>query len=109
MGADPTLWGVFVRGGAFTATATDLSFNFDSLSDDLVLFQTTPLGSGREYYCLAAKGTGACLAGGTESVQIPAHTPESHQSEARTGTISIGAVAAPPVINEVFKDSFEDP
>jgi len=95
-------------GSAFFATSTDLSFNFGSEFNDLVLFQTTPLGSGKEYYCLAANTT-ACITAATESLQIPDYTPASHQSEARSGVMSIGTVAAPPVINEVFKDSFENP
>lgn len=105
LGIDPSLWGVFVRGSAFSATSTDLFFSFGSELNDLVLFQTTPLGSGKEYYCLAANTT-ACITAATESLQIPDYTPASHQFEARSGGISIGTVEVDQR-NGVFADSFE--
>jgi hypothetical protein len=75
---------VFETGSDFTATASDLFFNFSGTDAGILLFQTGLFG-GSNYYC-DSTSAGACFAGETV-------TPESFlnaQNVSRSGNIIIG-------------------
>ncbi|MFT4873297.1 hypothetical protein [Congregibacter sp.] len=94
-GLDPANWGVLVRGAALTATATELSFDFGSVGNDLVIFQVAPLGNATDYYCLAANADGTCLNPASESIDINGPSAP-HPSLSHTGLVSIGVIDSGP-------------
>ena len=88
---------VFINGTAFTATTTDLLFNFGS--NGFALFQAPGIGSGETFYCLQGGSTGCFdFAGPGEGVEangdyvFPRASGSGVQSIA---TASMGAVPEP--------------
>jgi hypothetical protein len=82
---------VRIDGAGFTATASDLLFDFSGV-DSFVLFQNPSIGSGMNFWCV--DGTiGACGGSGDlETVRASGTT----QAVSKTGVISVGTAAAAP-------------
>ena len=82
---------VRILGARFTATASDLLFDFSGV-DSFVLFQNPSIGSGVNFWCV--DGTiGACgPPGDLETVKASG----TAQIALKTGEISVGTAAAPP-------------
>jgi PEP-CTERM motif len=79
-------------GSDLSATANDLSFNYDGTDDGFLVFQVNLL-SGAQYYCNAVTSQGVdCTPGASV---IPQHsTDPSAQHAFRTGNQVIGTVAS---------------
>ncbi|NKB58712.1 MAG: PEP-CTERM sorting domain-containing protein [Alphaproteobacteria bacterium] len=84
---------VLVIGGNFSATATDLLFNFDGAG--FALFQNPDTGSGINFWCL--EGTFACdVTPNTQSVGLQAATLVAAQA----GIVTIGSVGRNIAVSE---------
>lgn len=74
----------------FTATATDLLFDFSG-PNGAIFFTTLPLISGEGFWCVSTKSA-ACGAGTGEHVQV-GEFPLNHRFTALSGNLSIASVA----------------
>ncbi|WP_309736460.1 PEP-CTERM sorting domain-containing protein [Chamaesiphon sp. OTE_75_metabat_556] len=84
-----------IDGNSFSATATDLLFDFVSSNSDFVLFQNPNIGSGQNFWCIE---NAACSGAGTgEAVGLTiANTVASSQSGLTSiATITGGSQAVP--------------
>lgn len=85
---------VQVAGTAFTATLTELLFNYSSAGGAYLLFQES-LFSGSKYYCNAAPSAFPCFQGANVAPQ--SIFSASAQNVALMGNQIIATAAAPPV------------
>jgi hypothetical protein len=81
---------VFAVGGdAFTATATDLLFNFDAAMHNWALFQNPWIGSGKTFYCIQ---TSDCFDFNGPAEAIDPRLDYSYTASARSGNYIIASV-----------------
>ena len=73
---------VSVSGSAFSATATDLSFNFNAGSG-YVLFQNPSIGSGNNFWCI---DNGGCI-----NSFVPGETVRTSSANGQVGTLRSGS------------------
>jgi hypothetical protein len=82
----------FVIGGSdFSATATQLLFNFSAANNGVVLFQAPSEGSGIDFWCLAAEDIDCGDGVSAEAVM----TTDLIQSSSLSGTDAIATAAVP--------------
>jgi len=87
---------VLVSGIAFSATATDLSFDFSGAG--FAIFQNPFVGSGENFWCLKTNGcTGLGTQGESVSVGNLLNPPSNSIFVGRTGNLIIGSVNSNPV------------
>ncbi len=94
---DPTNSVVYIWGSLFTATPSDLSFDFSG-SNGGVLFQSPGLGGGQDWWCLEGVASLCTLGGAGESVNrlgAGLHIPGSNSLIGTTGLA--GALPEPPL------------
>ncbi len=85
--------GLFIDGTSFTATATELLFDFSGVPDDHVLFQNPSPGSGMNFWCIEGSG-GECSSNpSAETV----HLSGLDEIAARSGMITIGTIRSSSV------------
>lgn len=84
-----------IFGDAFTATASNLLFDFSFAADSLVLFQNDALpGSTKNFWCLLTSGLGCGVSGGGE--QIGGLPVGVSQRVAREGNVIVASVQQVP-------------
>jgi hypothetical protein len=88
---------LLIQGNSFSATATDLLFNFDSLNRDVVLFQNPNTGSGQNFWCIKIK-----VCGGPDTGESVALTFANLQNSSRSGLTSIATSAGSQAVPEPF-------
>ena len=77
----------------FTATATDLLFDFSNVLGDSVHFQGPVIGSGRNYWCLEGANGGCVNFSSAETVRVTKTGPQ--QVAQRAGLVSFATTTVP--------------
>jgi hypothetical protein len=77
-----------IAGSSFTATATDLLFDFSNAAGDWVLFQNPSLGSGINFWCM--DGTTNGCSGNFSAETVTTSGTFASVFDARSGVISVG-------------------
>lgn len=88
---------LLISGNSFSATATDLLFNFNSINSDVVLFQNPNTGSGKNFWCIKI---GTC--GGPATGESVAITFGNLQNSSQSGLTSIATSAEAQAVPEPF-------
>lgn len=88
----------FIAGTSFTATATDLSFDFSNTTWDAVLFQNPSVGSGQNFWCLMGTNTSTPLSfacpTSAETLKVP--QDGDHLSVIQSGNVSVASSVPEP-------------
>jgi hypothetical protein len=79
---------LLIQGVAFSATATDLLFDFSAAGSNFALFQAPSVGSGQTFYCVQTNG---CFDSSGAGEGIDPRLDFEYQRAALSGSVSIAS------------------
>jgi hypothetical protein len=86
---------VLVSGSSFTASPTNLFFNFSNTNGDIVLFQNPYISSSMNWLCFEGAFGGCAGFLSTVNLVVGTYNGSNVQTSAQSGVASVGATAAP--------------